>query len=166
MKKSLMIIGSILIILALIIYFFDPYTSPEDILSPLHRFRLGEPDYAPTKSTKIEEWLGPYGGMYSFWLQCEKIGDLVNVDVYVDGALVDKFVEVNRIYEKSYAGKEKIVIFITAVRYSESRYEPFYLEFVYSARVIRYGGYLYPQLYALAPLLLGIAFYILSLKKK
>jgi hypothetical protein len=166
MKKSLMIVGSILTILALIIYFLDPYTPPEDIRFPLSRCELGEPNYNYLKSTKIEKWLGPYGGTYSFWLRCEKVGDLVNVDVYVDGALVDKFVEVNWIGEKSYAGKEKIVIFITAVRYSESRYEPFYLEFVYSARLIRYGGYLYPQFYALAPLLLGIAFYILSLKRK
>lgn len=159
-----MIVGSILIILALIIYFFDPYTPPQDFSFPSRRFRLGEPDYAVTKSTKIEEWLGPYGGTYSFWLQCEMVGDLVNVDVYVDGALVDKFVEVNRIDEKSYAGREKVVIFITAVRYSEFRYEPFYLEFVYDARRIRYGGYLYPQFYALAPLLFGIALFILGLK--
>jgi hypothetical protein len=164
MKKSLIIVGCVLILSACIMYFLDPYTPPYESLRPLQRFNLGEPSHAAVKSTKIEVSLGPYGGTYSFWLECEMFGDCVNVDVYVDGQLVDNFVEASRIDTKSYIGRRNVTIYITAVKYSELRYEPFYLEFVYGSHLVRYGGYLYPQIYALAPLLFGIASLIFGLK--
>lgn len=164
MKKPLLIAGVILILLAFIIYYLDPYTPPRDLLYPTTRIRLGEPGYASVKSTKIEIWLGPYGGKYSFWLQCEKVGDIVTVEVYVDGKLADKFIEVSDVGEQSYEGKERIIVFITAVRYSSFRYEPFYLEFDYGSHLIDYGGYLYPKIYALAPFFVGIMLLILGFK--
>lgn len=147
MKKSILSTGVVVILLSLAFYVLDPYTAPETIPHGTRRFSLGEPPDNSVKSTEIDEWLGDYGGGYQFSLLVERVGDVVDVDVYVDGALVDEFTEVYRVDEKAYEGEERVTVTITAVDYSGLYGKSLYFD--YTATLRRYGGYLYPRTYPL-----------------